>query len=99
LFVGADSGPVGERIRNPQKAFKGPISENLRLSALKIFKRKSAENIEKSGTSVDPDSEAGRKGLRAGDVIRRVGSQPVSLPSDVSRGIGEGFIALRVAQG
>ena len=39
--------------------------------------------------SVDPDSEAGRKGLRAGDVIRRVGSQPVSLPSDVSRGIDE----------
>jgi serine protease Do len=27
--------------------------------------------------------------LRAGDVIVRVGSQPVRLPSDVSRGVDE----------
>jgi serine protease Do len=39
--------------------------------------------------SVEPDSEAARKGLQAGDVITRVGSQPVRLPSDVSRGIDE----------
>ena len=39
--------------------------------------------------SVDPDGEAARKGLRSGDVIKRVGSQPVRLPSDVSRGIEE----------
>jgi serine protease Do len=38
---------------------------------------------------VDPDSEAARKGLRAGDIIVRVGSQPTRLPSDVSRGIEE----------
>ena len=40
-------------------------------------------------TAVDPDGEAARKGLRSGDVIKRVGSQPVHLPSDVSRGIDE----------
>jgi serine protease Do len=39
--------------------------------------------------SVDPDSEAARKGLRPGDVITRVGSRDVRLPSDVSRGIDE----------
>jgi serine protease Do len=39
--------------------------------------------------SVDPDGEAARKGLRAGDVIKRVGSKPVQLPSDVARGIDE----------
>ena len=39
--------------------------------------------------SVDPDGEAARKGLREGDVIKRVGSQPVQLPSDVTRGIDE----------
>jgi serine protease Do len=39
--------------------------------------------------SVDPDGEAARKGLRSGDVIKRVGSQRVQLPSDVSRGIDE----------
>ena len=38
-------------------------------------------------TAVDPAGEAARKGLRSGDVIRRVGSHPVRLPSDVSRGI------------
>jgi serine protease Do len=40
-------------------------------------------------TSVDPDGEAARKGLRNGDVIKRIGSQSVRLPSDVSRGIDE----------
>ena len=39
--------------------------------------------------SVDPDGEAARKGLREGDVIKRVGSNPVQLPSDVTRGIDE----------
>ncbi len=39
--------------------------------------------------SVDPDGEAARKGLREGDVIKRVGSRPVQLPSDVARGIEE----------
>jgi serine protease Do len=39
--------------------------------------------------SVDPDGEAARKGLRPGDVIKRVGSKPVQLPSDVARGIEE----------
>jgi serine protease Do len=39
--------------------------------------------------SVDPNGEAARKGLRAGDVIKRVGSRPARLPSDVSRGIEE----------
>ncbi len=39
--------------------------------------------------SVDPNGEAARKGLRAGDVIKRVGSRPVQLPSDVARGVDE----------
>ena len=39
--------------------------------------------------SVEPDGEAARKGLRAGDVIKRVGSQLARLPSDVARGIDE----------
>ncbi len=39
--------------------------------------------------SVDSDSEAARKGLRAGDVITRVGQRAVRLPSEVSRGIDE----------
>jgi serine protease Do len=53
--------------------------------------------------AVDPDSEAARKGLNAGDVIKRVGSQPVRLPSDVSRAVedahraGRDSVALLVA--
>jgi serine protease Do len=39
--------------------------------------------------SVDPDSEAAVKGLRAGDVIKRVGSTNVRMPSDVARGVDE----------
>jgi hypothetical protein len=49
LFLGADSGPVGEKIRKRQKSFKGPISKNLRLSALKIFKRKCLKTLRESG--------------------------------------------------
>ena len=53
--------------------------------------------------AVDPDSEAARKGLAAGDVIKRVGSQPVRLPSDVARAVedarraGRETVALLVA--
>ena len=39
--------------------------------------------------AVDPDSDAARKGLNAGDVIKRVGSQQVRLPSDVGRAVEE----------
>jgi serine protease Do len=39
--------------------------------------------------AVDPDSEAARKGINAGDVIKRVGSENVRLPSDVSRAVDE----------
>jgi serine protease Do len=39
--------------------------------------------------SVDPAGEAALKGLRAGDVIRRVGSVNVRQPSDVSREVEE----------
>ena len=38
-------------------------------------------------TSVDPNSEAARKGLKNGDVIKRVGSRTVRQPADVSRSI------------
>ena len=37
--------------------------------------------------AVDPDSEAARKGINAGDVIKRVGQQNVRMPSDVSRAV------------
>jgi serine protease Do len=36
-------------------------------------------------SGVDPDSEAARKGIAAGDVIKRVGQQDVKMPSDVVR--------------
>jgi len=36
---------------------------------------------------VDPNSEAARKGLAAGDVIKRVGSQTVRQPSDVVKAV------------
>jgi serine protease Do len=39
--------------------------------------------------AVDPESEAARKGVNAGDVIKRVGSQTVRVPSDVSRAVEE----------
>jgi serine protease Do len=39
--------------------------------------------------SVDPDGEAALKGIREGDVIKRVGSRDVRLPSDVARGVDE----------
>jgi len=37
--------------------------------------------------SVDPDSEAARKGINEGDLIKRVGSQNVRAPSDVARAV------------
>jgi serine protease Do len=39
--------------------------------------------------AVDPTSEAASKGVRPGDVIKRVGSRNVRAPADVSRGIEE----------
>ena len=39
--------------------------------------------------AVDPDSDAARKGITVGDVIKRVGSTPVRLPSDVARAVDE----------
>jgi serine protease Do len=38
-------------------------------------------------TSVDPGSEAASKGLKTGDVMKRVGSRTVHQPVDVSRSI------------
>jgi serine protease Do len=38
---------------------------------------------------VDPDGEAASKGIKPGDIIKRIGSQNVRQPSDVSRGIEE----------
>src|SRR5688572_12329732 len=38
-------------------------------------------------SGVDPDSEAARKGITAGDVIKRVGQQDVKMPSDVARAV------------
>jgi serine protease Do len=37
--------------------------------------------------SVDPNSEAARKGINEGDLIKRVGSQNVRAPSDVARAV------------
>jgi serine protease Do len=39
--------------------------------------------------SVDPDGEAALKGIREGDVIKRVGTRDVRLPSDVTRDVDE----------
>ena len=38
-------------------------------------------------SGVNPDSEAARKGITAGDVIKRVGQQDVKMPSDVARAV------------
>jgi serine protease Do len=40
-------------------------------------------------SGVDPDSEAARKGIAAGDVIKRVGRQDVRMPSDVARAVDD----------
>ena len=40
-------------------------------------------------SGVDPDSEAARKGVTAGDVIKRVGQQDVKMPSDVARAVDD----------
>lgn len=40
-------------------------------------------------SAVDPDSEAARKGVNAGDVIKRVGQTNVHLPSDVARAVDD----------
>jgi serine protease Do len=38
-------------------------------------------------SGVNPESEAARKGITAGDVIKRVGQQDVKMPSDVARAV------------
>jgi serine protease Do len=40
-------------------------------------------------SGVDPDSEAARKGIAEGDVIKRVGQQDVKMPSDVARAVDD----------
>jgi serine protease Do len=40
-------------------------------------------------SGVDPDSEAARKGVTAGDVIKRVGQHDVKMPSDVARAVDD----------
>jgi serine protease Do len=45
--------------------------------------------------AVDPDSEAARKGINTGDVIKRVGQQTVRLPSDVARAVDQARTAGR----
>jgi serine protease Do len=55
--------------------------------------------------SVDPNSEAARKGINEGDVIKRVGSQNVRAPSDVARAVedarkaGRDSVLMLVANG
>ena len=56
-------------------------------------------------TEVDPTSEAAIKGLRPGDVILEVSSEPVSTPEDVARGVrkarerGRKAVLMRVRSG
>ena len=40
-------------------------------------------------SGVNPDSEAARKGITVGDVIKRVGQQDVKMPSDVARAVDD----------
>ena len=40
-------------------------------------------------SSVDPDSEAASKGIRPGDVIKRVNNHAVQMPAEVSRAIAD----------
>ena len=40
-------------------------------------------------TEVDPESPAGEKGLRPGDVIIEVGQEPVSAPAEVAKRVAE----------
>jgi len=40
-------------------------------------------------SSVDPNSEAASKGIRAGDVIKRVNNRDVRMPADVGRAIAD----------
>jgi len=40
-------------------------------------------------TEVDPDSPAGEKGLRPGDVIIEVGQEPVAAPAEVAKRVAE----------
>jgi serine protease Do len=40
-------------------------------------------------SGVDPESEAARKGITAGDVIKRVGQNDVKMPSDVARAVDD----------
>jgi serine protease Do len=40
-------------------------------------------------SGVNPDSEAARKGIAAGDVIKRVGQHDVKMPSDVAQAVDD----------
>ena len=40
-------------------------------------------------SAVDPNSEAASKGIKSGDVIKRVGNRQVRLPSDVTRAVAD----------
>jgi serine protease Do len=40
-------------------------------------------------SAVDPNSEAASKGIKSGDVIKRVGNRQVRAPSDISRAVAD----------
>ena len=70
-----------------------PSSLGLTLAPLNPAVRQQYDLDEKVAgvlvSGVDPNSEAASKGLKTGDVIKRVGNRQVRLPSDVSRAVAE----------
>lgn len=82
-----------DRLASAEEAPVGPGSLGMRLMPVTPSLRDQYElDDDMTGAvvvAVDPASEAGSKGIRPGDVVKRVGARNVRAPGDVSRGIEE----------
>lgn len=82
-----------ERLASADGAPVGPGSLGMRLMPMTPSLRDQYELDDGMNgavvVAVDPTSEAASKGVRPGDIIKRVGAHNVRAPADVSRGVEE----------
>jgi serine protease Do len=71
----------------PKMASAGETSKTLTLSDLGLDVEQADDGAGLRITKVNPDSEAARRGLKAGDIILEVAGQPVTSPGDVAQNV------------